>query len=140
MPAISSQSTAPSMRTPIQPRWPTAARGRSPASGRAPSACSTAIPVGVELVEELVAALLLRPLADGGRRPPQAVEGAEEAAVALVLPPDVAAPPPAVGPKCVEAAVVADPVAGVGLDIVAGEIAEGRPPFEEQRVVGDDVA
>ena len=73
-------------------------------------------PAGVELGQELRAALGLVGLADGLGGTAQAVEGAEEAGVLRVGPADVAGAPPAVGPQAVEAPVVADPVGGVGLD------------------------
>ena len=85
----------------------------------------------LELVEELGAAGLLVGLADRRRAAAQAVERAEEPAVGLVPPPHVARAPPARLPEPVEAAVVADPEARVGLDRVAGELAQAGPAVEE---------
>ena len=53
-----------------------------------------------------------------------------------VAPADVAGPPPAAGPQPVEAPVVADPVVGVALDVVAAEQAELRPGVEEPGPAG----
>src|SRR5262245_54599777 len=79
-------------------------------------------PFRVELTEELGAAQLLVFLADRARRPPEAVERAQEPLVGRVAPADIAraAPPRLAQP--VEAAVVADAEVRVGLDIVAGEL------------------
>src|SRR3954471_18488567 len=67
---------------------------------------SVAVPVGVELVQELVAALGFVGLADALGHGPEPVEGAQEAAVGGMAPPHVAAAPPARRPQCIEAAVV----------------------------------
>ena len=93
-------------------------------------------PVGVELAEELGAAFLLVGLADGGRRVAQAFEGAEEAAVALVGPAHVPRSPPSRGAQRIEAAVVADAEAGVGLDVVAPQLAQLGPGVDEARERG----
>src|SRR5205823_8741099 len=87
--------------------------------------------VRVELTEEVGAPLLLVGLADGARGPAQPVEGAQEAAVALVPPPHVARSSPARLAQAVEAPVVADAVARVGLDVVPGQVTEAGPPLEE---------
>src|SRR5437763_276098 len=65
-------------------------------------------PVRVELAEELGAAFGFVGLADGLGHAPQTVEGAQEAAVGLVPPADVARPSPPGLAKAIEAAVVAD--------------------------------
>ncbi len=57
----------------------------------------------------------------------EALEAAQEALVLRVLPPHVAGPPPARGPQPVEPAVVADAEVGIGLDLVAGVVAEDGP-------------
>src|SRR4051812_19195835 len=85
----------------------------------------------VELGEELGAPLGLVPLADAAGGPTQPLQAAQEAPVGLVGPPHVAAPSPAAGPQPVEAGVVGARVAGVGLDVVRGGIAQPRPAVEE---------
>ena len=77
--------------------------------------------------EELGAALGLVGLADAVGLATQAVEGPEEAGVLGMGPPDVARPPPTVGPESVEAPVIADPERGIGLDVVAGQLPEPGP-------------
>src|SRR5690606_39169689 len=72
----------------------------------------------VELGEELGAALGLIVLADGLGGPAEPVERAQEAGVLGVDPPHVTRAPPAVGAEAIEPPVVADPVGGVGLDLV----------------------
>src|SRR4051812_44745251 len=76
-------------------------------------------PGGVELAQEQLAPLLLVALADATCGHGQAVQGTQEASVLRVLPADVAAAAPAVGPETVEPAVVPDAERGVGLDVVA---------------------
>src|SRR5690242_17251812 len=83
-----------------------------------------AVPVGFELVEELVAPLRFVGLADRLGRRAQPVERAQEAAVLLVAPADVARTAPAGLAQLVEPAVVADAEARVRLDVVARELAE----------------
>src|SRR5688572_14602509 len=84
------------------------ASSRVTATARPRRSRLAAVPLGVELVEEGVAPLLLVRLADDGSHPAEAVEGPQEAAVGLVAPPDVARAAPSVGAQRVEAAVVAD--------------------------------
>src|SRR5690606_27017958 len=84
-------------------------------------------PVGVELAEEQGAALGFVGLADGLGRRAQAVERAQEPAILLVAPADVAGSPPPARPQAVEAPVVADPEVRVALDVVASERAEPGP-------------
>ena len=69
----------------------------------------------------------------------EAAQRPQEAAVRLGVPPHVSAPPPPVGPQAVQPAVVPDPVAGVGLDVVPGQVAEPRPGVEVPRPAGHDV-
>src|SRR5205085_8429916 len=90
-------------------------------------------PLRVELAEELGAAFGFVGLADGLGHTPQAVEGAQEAAVGLVPPADVARPPPPGLAQAVEAAMVADAEVGVGLDVVPAELAQLRPGLERPR-------
>ena len=93
----------------------------------------SAVPAGVQLVQELVAPLRLVDLADGLRRRPQTFERAQEAAVGLVVPPDVSRSAPARLAQAVEAAVIADAEVRVRLDVVARELPEPRPRVEELR-------
>ena len=95
-------------------------------------------PVRVELVEELGAAGFLVGFADAAGLAAQAVEGPEEPEVLGMGRADVAGAPPARRPQGVEAAVVPDPEGGVGLDVVAGVLAEPGPPVEEPGEPGDD--
>src|SRR5439155_20715774 len=95
-------------------------------------------PVGVELTEEESAALLLVAFADGGGRGTEAVEGAEEAAVGLVTPADITRPPPPGLAQAVQAPVVADPEAGVGLDVVARQLAQAGPGEQRSGPPGAD--
>src|SRR5690606_5687388 len=67
----------------------------------------------------------------------QAVERAQEPAILLVAPADVAGSPPPARPQAVEAPVVADPEVRVALDVVASERAEPGPGVEERRPPGD---
>jgi probable phosphomutase (TIGR03848 family) len=96
------------------------------------------IPVGLELIEELGAALRFVDLVDCSRAGAQPVEGAQEATVGLVGPAHVAraAPPRLAQP--IEPAVVTDAVTGVRLDVVARELAQARPGVEEGRPPGGD--
>src|SRR5688500_19447414 len=84
------------------------------ASGGEATALPAPVPVRLELVQELRAALLFVDLADGGRGLPQAVERPQEPPVGLVGPAHVARAPPARGPEGVEAAVVAHPEGEIG--------------------------
>src|SRR5438128_2466175 len=85
------------------------------------------VPVGVQLMEELVAASGFVVLPDCSRSPPQAVERLQESPVRLVRPAHVPRAPPARLSEKVEPAVVADAVTGVRLDVVPGQIAEPGP-------------
>ena len=96
--------------------------------------------LGVELGQELGAALGLVLLADARRGQAEALQRPEEALVLGRRPADVATPPPAVRPQAVEASVVADAVGGVRLDVVTAQVAERRPPDEAPRPAGDDGA
>ena len=104
----SSSRTAELDARPGQSRSAGASRGRA-GGGRGRSAPASSV------------------LADaaGGRL--EAVQRPQEALVLGVGPADVAAAPPAVLAEPVEAAVVADPEGGVGLDVVAGELAQAGP-------------
>src|SRR5207248_10999126 len=64
----------------------------------------------------------------------------QEPAVGGLPPAHVPRPPPALLPQAVEAPVVPDPEAGVGLDLVAPKVAELGPSIEERRPPGDDRA
>src|SRR4051812_8411929 len=77
-----------------------------------------AVPIRVELVDELVAPLRLVGLADRLGRAAQTFERAQEAAVLLVLPADVAGAAPTGLAETVEATVVADAETRVRLDVV----------------------
>src|SRR5438034_3426432 len=101
--------------------------------------CVAAMPVGVELAQELAAAGLFVGLADGRGGLAQSLERPQEAAIRLVPPAHVAAAPPTGLPEPVEAPVVADPVARIRLDVVTGELAEPRPCLEGGRPAFDDV-
>ena len=103
-------------------------------------------PGRVELAEEEGAALLLvASRRCGRRRPARPCSARRKPRFSACGPADVAAPPPAVAPQPVEAAVVADPEGGVGLDVVAsrarpagpsrrGSAASGpRPPTRPRR-------
>lgn len=96
------------------------------------------IPVGIELVEELVAASRFVRLADGRRLLPESVEGAQESAVGLVAPADVAGAAPTVLAEQVEAPVVTNPIGGIRLHPVAGVRAELGPGVEKVRPTFDD--
>src|SRR5450759_511335 len=96
------------------------------------------IPVRLELVEEREAPVGLVGLADRGGDPAEPGEGPEEPPVGRVHPPDVARPAPAGPPEPVEAPVVADPIAGVRLDVVVCRVAEASPSVQERGPVGDD--
>src|SRR5262249_45174044 len=96
-----------------------------------PSRLAVRRPLRVELAEELDAALLLVAFADRAHRHAQPVEGAQEPLVRRMAPPDVARAAPARLAQPVEAPVVADAEVRVGLDVVAGELAEPGPRVEE---------
>src|SRR6266511_15279 len=99
--------------------------------GKLPRLVASPIPIGVELVEELVAPLRLVDLADRGGGGTQPVERTQEPAVRRVTPPDIPGPAPTRLSQRVEAAVVADPEAGVRLDVVTRQLAEPGPRVEE---------
>src|SRR3954468_18644213 len=94
-------------------------------------------PRRIELDEELAAALGLVRLADGRRLPVQSVQSPQEPAVAGIPPAYVTRAPPAVLAQLVEAAVVAHPEGGVGLDVVAPQLAEAGPAVEGTGPAGD---
>src|SRR3954454_2572 len=81
----------------------------------------------IALGEEDAAALGLVVLANAPGGLTEAAQRPEEAAGLLLGPADVAAASPAVGPQAVEATVVADAVAGIGLHVVPPEVAEAGP-------------
>ena len=87
-------------------------------------------PLGIELAQEQVAALLFVGLPDGACRQLERVQGAQEAAVGLVAPADVARAAPAGGAQRVEAAVVAHPGEGVALDGVLGQLGQVGPGLQ----------
>ena len=88
---------------------------------------------GVELVEELGAASLLVGLTNGAGCPAEAVDRPKEPLVLRVSPAHVPRPAPSGRPESVQATVVADPVVGVGLHVVAPGITEVGPGVEEAR-------
>ena len=96
--------------------------------------CGSTTELGVELVQEEGAPLLLVRLADCPGALPQSLEGAEETPVRLVAPTHIARAPPSGRPQSVEAAVIPDAGIGIRLDIVAGEFGERRPRLEMTRV------
>src|ERR1700716_1646162 len=79
-------------------------------------------PSGVELAEELRAALLLVRLAQGRGGLAQSVERPEKAPVGLFRPAHVARAPPPGGPERVQAPVIPHAEAGVGLHVVPGQL------------------
>src|SRR3954449_10239215 len=93
-----------------------------------------AVPVRVQLVEELLAALLFVAFAYACRRRPQAVERAQKTAVRLVLPPHVPRAAPSRGAQRVEPAVVADAEVGVRLDVRSGR----RRQFPQRGTPGEE--
>src|SRR5271154_4490492 len=73
-------------------------------------------PLGIELAEEELAALLLVHFADGAGCSTQGVERTQEAPIRLVAPAHVSGSPPARRPERVETPMVTDPRVGVRLD------------------------
>jgi len=74
------------------------------------------------LGDEVAAAFRFIGLADACRHLLQSAQRTKKASVRLVLPPDVATPPPPVGAQRIEAAVIADAVIRVALDVVSSEL------------------
>ena len=70
--------------------------------------------------------------------PAQGLERAEEAAVGLVAPADIARAAPARRPQRVEAPVVADAGVGVRLDVVLGQLGQRGPGLQVTRMGGGD--
>lgn len=97
------------------------------------------VPLGLQLVQELLAANGLVGLADAARGPAQTVQRAQEASVRLVLPTHEPGAAPSGLAQLVEPAVVADPEVCVRLDVVPGVLPEASPPVEEGRVGGDNL-
>lgn len=123
-------------------RWARPSAGRTPPLAEARAVGGSVEiggrPGGIELPEEQGTPFGFVVLSDAFGGIGQSGEAAEEPSVVLVDPSDMAAPPPAVGSETIEASVIADPVGGIGLDIVAAELAEAGPTVEEPRMVGDD--
>src|SRR5205807_4465880 len=122
--AVASRSIAVATRArvPVQP----------PASAE-PSGVRAA-PVGVELAQEELAPLLLVGLADAAGHAGQPGEAAKEAAVGRMAPPHVPRSPPSRPPQRVQAPVVPDAEVGVGLDVVAGQLAQPGPALQDPRM------
>ena len=76
------------------------------------------------MTEEELTTLLFVNLPDLAGHPGEAVQAAQEATVLESLPPDESRAAPATLAKPVQAAVVADPIGGVGLDAITGQVAE----------------
>lgn len=91
---------------------------------------------GIELGQEEGAPVGLVGLADGSGLTLETLQRPEEAPVGLVLPADVARASPAGATEAVEAAVVAGPEAGIGLDVVTSQLTELGPGVEEPREAG----
>ena len=94
---------------------------------------------GVELLHEHRDPFGLVALTDGRCHLLQAAQAAQEPAIGLVGPTDVAGAPPAIGSEGIEPAVVTDTKRGVPLDLVATEAAERGPGVQRSRVGNDDL-
>src|SRR4051794_20105058 len=109
------------------------------ASSNAQTLVGLAVPIRVELDDELVASCGLVGLADRFGRRSQSLERAQEATVLLVAEAHVARTTPSRLSQTVEAAVVADAEARVRLDVVACKLAEPSPGVEETGPARDDI-
>ena len=98
-----------------------------PGRRRSPIHCR---PRRIELTEEELTTFLFVNLPNLAGHPGEAVQAAQEATVLESLPPDESRAAPATLAKPVQAAVVADPIGGVGLDAITGQIAERCPGGE----------
>jgi len=95
-----------------------------------------AVPVGLELMEELVATRLFVALTNGSSSVAQTVERAEKAAIGLVNPPYVTRSAPTGLPESIEPSVVSDPETRVRLGVVTRQLTETSPRVEEARPMG----
>ena len=90
-------------------------------------------PCGIELEQEDVAAFGLVGFTDPGGDVAEPAQRTQETPIRRLGPPDIAAPPPSIGPQRVETPVIADSVGRVALHVVAPEVTEFGPTVERPR-------